>query len=83
MTPTLEELRARAAAHQQHLDRNTVLLSVDDLRRRFNCSANTVRAIPVALLPYINIGTGLTRERRRYLPDDVMAYEATRMKRAG
>lgn len=74
-TATLDELRERANAHQQHLDRNTVYLSIADLRARWGCSANTVRAIPFPSLPYLNIGTGLQREYRRYHPDAVYAYE--------
>lgn len=79
----LDELRAKAAAHQQHLDRNTKYLDVQALASRWGCSLTTVRAIPNTLLPYLNIGTGLVRERRRYHPDDVYAYEAQRLPKAG
>ena len=72
----LDTLRAKAAQHQQHLDRNTVYFDVQALAKRWGVSATTVRAIPASLLPYMHAGTGLVRERRRYHPDDVMAYEA-------
>lgn len=78
----IDEARAKAAAHQEHLDRNTKFYSVQDLAARWSVSANTVRTIPHTTLPYISIGLGLTRERRRYRPDDVMAYELTRLERA-
>lgn len=80
---TLADLRAKAEAHQQHLDRNTTYLDVLELAKRWGCSPNTVRAIPSGLLPYLNIGTGLVRERRRFHPDDVCAYESARLLRAG
>jgi hypothetical protein len=72
---TLSELRARAEAHQAHLDRNTKFFTVKDLAARWGCSANTVRAIGRDVLPYLHVGTGLVRESRRYDPADVLAYE--------
>lgn len=81
--PTLDELRAKAAAHQNHIDRNTKWLDVKTLAARWGCSPSTVRAIPSHLLPFMNIGTGLERERRRFHPDDVAAYEAMRLPKAG
>ena len=83
MTSTLVELRAKSQAHQAHLDRNTRFYDVPLLAARWGCSPNTVRAIPAVLLPFLNIGTGLHRERRRYHPDDVERYEASRLSRAG
>lgn len=80
---TLDDLRAKAAAHQRYIDRNTRFLDVPMLAARWGCSPNTVRAIPTALLPFLNIGAGLQRERRRYHPDDIERYEATRLPRAG
>jgi hypothetical protein len=77
-TPSLEELRARAAAHQEHLDRNTKFYTVADLAARWGCSKTSVRAISAELLPYLNVGSGLQRELRRYRPADVEAFEATR-----
>jgi DNA-binding transcriptional MerR regulator len=52
-----------------------VLLSIKEVAERWGVSTPTVRAIPASRLPYKNIGTGLQRERRRYHPDDVYAYE--------
>jgi len=78
---TADELRARAEAHQVYLDRNTKFFTVKDLAARWGCSGNTVRAIPTTLLPYMNIGTGLQRESRRYHPDDVYGYEAEHLRR--
>jgi hypothetical protein len=78
-----DELRARRETHERHLDRNTRYLNLAQLAERWGCSKNTVRAIPISLLPYLNMGTGLVREMRRYNPDDVYAYEAKRLERAG
>lgn len=80
---TLDELRAKAAAHQQHIDRNTKFYDVPTLAARWGCSPGTVRAIPASALPFLNIGTGLQRERRRFHPDDVARYEAQRLPKAG
>jgi hypothetical protein len=74
---------ARAADHQRHLDRNAKFLTVAQLASRWGVSPALVRAIPCAALPYLNAGQGLTREHRRYDPDDVLAYEAEHMRRAG
>lgn len=82
MSPTLDDLKAKADAHQAYLDRNTTFLSVGQLATRWGCAPNTVRAIPATLLPFLNIGTGLQRERRRYHPDDVYAYESARLAKA-
>ena len=72
---SLADVRAKAAAHQAHLDRNTRFMTIKDVATRWGCSVNTVRAIPKGLLPYLHVGTGLVRESRRYDPTDVMAYE--------
>jgi len=72
---TAGEMRAKAVAHQEYLDRNTKYLTIEDLRRRWSCSSTTVRAIPRTVLPWKNVGRGLVREARRYHPDDVLAYE--------
>lgn len=79
--PTLQELRERREAHQRYLDRNTRFLSVKQLAERWNCSRESVRMIPFVSLPWINIGSGLQRESRRYDPDAVLAYEAHRLER--
>ena len=79
----LEALREKARVHQTHLDRDTKFFNVGTLATRWGCSSNTVRAIAHSLLPYMNVGQGLKNESRRYRPDDVYAYELTRLERAG
>lgn len=81
--PDLAEIRARAARHQDELDRDTRFLTVADLAARWRCAKGTVRAISKLALPYVNLGHGLKRELRRYAPADVEAYEATRLQRVG
>lgn len=81
--PTLDELRAKAKAHQDSIDRDTRFFDVNTLAKRWGVSPTTVRAIPSASLPFLNVGAGLQRERRRYHPSDVAAYEATRLPKAG
>lgn len=82
--PTADELRARSEAHQELLDMKVSYLTVGDLAKRWRCSESSVRNIPRTELPYKNVGTGLVRERRRYHPDDVYAYDAAdRLKKAG
>lgn len=83
MSDDLDELRAKAKAHQDYLDRNTKLFTVSDIAKRWGCSPTTVRMIAHAEMPYINIGQGLQRESRRYPPEGVYAYETNRLKRAG
>ena len=83
MTPDLDELRARAARHQDELDRDTRFLTVADLARRWRCSTTTVRAISHTALPYLNLGHGLVKVVRRYRLADVEAYELSRVERAG
>jgi hypothetical protein len=82
-TPTLEVLRERAAQHQDELDRDVKFLRVAHLAQRWGYSATTIRAIPFADLPYLNLGQGLQREARRYRLVDVEAYEARKLERAG
>jgi hypothetical protein len=83
MPTSLDEVRARAQRHQDELDRNTRFLSAMDLKRRWGCCLQTVRAIPKRDLPYLNLGRGLVRELRRYRPADVEAYEAKRLGKTG
>lgn len=80
--PDLAEIRARAERHQQELDKNLRYFTVGDLAKRWGCSSTTVRAIAKTTLPYLNLGQGLMRELRRYRPEDVEAYEATRLEHA-
>jgi hypothetical protein len=72
---TLDTIAARAARHQDELDRDVVFFSVADLATRWRCSKATVRAIPIADLPWKNLGRGIKREMRRYHKADVEAYE--------
>lgn len=83
MTTTYEELRARAQAHQKRVDRELRFFDVPTLARRWGVSANTVRAIDAAVLPFVNVGAGLQRERRRYHPESVAAYESVALRKVG
>jgi hypothetical protein len=80
--PDLATVRDRAQRHQDELDRNTRFYTVGDLAARWRCAKGTVRSISKLALPYTNLGHGLKRELRRYHPDDVAAYEATRLEKA-
>jgi hypothetical protein len=71
----LQELRARAKAHQADIDLSIVYLEVSDLAARFNVAPSTVRDIPRDRLPYAEFGKGRKLKRRRYHPADVIAYE--------
>ena len=82
LTDRIRALQALAARHQDTLDKDTAFLSTAALARRWNCSVNTVRAIPRDDLPYLVLGGGLVRELRRYAPESVAAYEAKRLERA-
>lgn len=75
--PTLAEIRARAQRHQDELDRDTRFFTVTDLAVRWHVSRQTVRAISKTVLPYVNLGSGLIREARRYHPDSVSSYESS------
>lgn len=74
--PDLAQIRARAQQHQDELDRDLCFLTIAALARRWGTSKTTVREIPFADLPWRNLGRGLVRERRRYDPADVDAYES-------
>lgn len=78
-----DTIRALAELHQAEIDKDTAFYSVGDLASRWGCAGNTVRAIPPSDLPYLNLGSGLTKTLRRYRPADVMAYEAHRLERTG
>ena len=81
---SLHDLKDRAQAHQERIDTRTTFLTPAALAKRWGCSEGSVRAISRTALPYLNIGTGLVRERRRYNPDDVYAYESgQRLPKAG
>ncbi len=82
MADATERLQAKAKAHQDAIDRDTRFFDVGTLAKRWGVSPNTVRAIPAASLPFLNVGSGLQRERRRYHPADVIAYEGQRLPKA-
>ena len=69
--PTIDELRARAAAHARQLEA-VLWLKSSDLAARWGVDVDTVTALPRAELPYLEFGKSKTR---RYNPDDVRAYE--------
>lgn len=81
MAASVGDLRAKAAAHQAHLDRNTKFFKPKDLKDRWGVSLSTIRAIPYSELPWHSAGVGIVRETRRYHPDKVLAYEAARAER--
>jgi len=77
MTASLAPYRERARAHAAEIDLSIVYLTVNDLAKRWKVSPSTVRDIPRDLLPYTEFGSGVKLKRRRYHPDDMIAFEAT------
>jgi hypothetical protein len=75
MPETLDELRAKARAHQARLDAEAQALTVQQLAARWGCSDTAVLTIPAARLPYFTIGRGTQKPRRRYTLTDVQRYE--------
>jgi hypothetical protein len=76
MTADLATIRQRAREHQEEIDLALVYLTCQQLAKRWQIHASTVRAIPRDLLPYKEIGNGRHLRHRRYHPKDVEAYEA-------
>ena len=76
MNEQLHSYRARARAHQADIDLSVSYMTVKDLAARWNIAPSTVRDIPRTKLPYKEFGKGAKLKRRRYHPDDVLAYEA-------
>lgn len=72
----LATLRQRADAHEADLA--VRYLTPAQLAARWQVSVQTVRDIPRAELPYTEFGRGRLHRRRRYHPDHVVAYEASR-----
>ena len=70
---TILEMREKAAEHARQLE-SVHWLDVEDLAARWGVSKSTVREISRDALPYLTFGKTL---RRRYDPEDVLAYEAT------
>lgn len=76
MATSLQPYRDRARLHQQEIDLKLVYLTVSDLAKRWHLAPSTVRDIPREDLPFKEFGKGTKLKRRRYHPDDVIAYEA-------
>jgi hypothetical protein len=73
--PDLDEIRARAAAHDEEIE-SVRWPTAAQLAAKWNVSVAMIYAIPRDRLPYKAFGTG-PRPRRRYRPADVAAFEAT------
>ncbi|HWL39406.1 MAG TPA: hypothetical protein VNO75_04135 [Gemmatimonadaceae bacterium] len=73
---SLQPYRDRARAHQEEIDLRINYLTVNKLAARWGVAASTVRDIPREELPYKEFGSGVKLKRRRYHPDDVLAFEA-------
>jgi hypothetical protein len=73
LPPTLEQARARAAAHERELSEHT-LLSVAEVSEIIKMSQTYVRDIPRDELPFGEFGHGHKLKRRRYRRVDVDAY---------
>ena len=68
----MSQLREAAKAHSRQIDA-VLWLTVADLAVRWGVSTKTVRKIPRASLPYLELGSSHVR---RFDPRDVEAYEA-------
>lgn len=77
MATSLQPYRDRARAHQEEIDLKTCFLTVNDLAKRWHVAPSTVRDIDREALPYKEFGSGVKLKRRRYHPDDVLAFEAS------
>lgn len=75
MSRHLTELRMKAQAHQDEIDRQA-WFTPQQLAARWAVSVSTVKAIPFDLLPYKQHGRGIKHRRRRYAPEAVAAYES-------
>lgn len=75
MTAALHQYRDRARAHQADIELASSYFTVNKLAQRWDVSPSTVRDIPRDQLPYKEFGSGAKLKRRRYHPDDVVAYE--------
>jgi hypothetical protein len=83
MAASLQPIRERARAHQADLDLAVSYFTVQKLAARWDIAESTVRDIPREQLPYKEFGRGIKLKRRRYHPDDVLAYEARDRKTEG
>lgn len=73
--PDLDTIRTAAAVHETQLQSAT-WLGTRDLMARWGLGRDTVLEIPREQLPYLSFGTS---KMRRYKPEDVEAFEATRV----
>jgi hypothetical protein len=78
MADPLDELRAKARAHQRDLTERQ-RASVRQLATLWGVSLSTVRNIPYDELPYLEFGSGARFKRRRYRWEDVAGYEARKL----
>ena len=74
MAEEMAVYRERARAHQRQIDLKVKYLKPADLALRWNRARSTIMDIPRSQLPYMEYG-GPVIHRRRYHPDDVLAYE--------
>lgn len=76
--PNLDEIRAKARAHQDEIDEAAHVgwATPQELAQRWKLSVTTVKDTPADELPYKEFGNGLKLKRRRYRWSDVYAYEA-------
>ena len=58
-----------------------LLLTLQDVATRLSVATSTVKAIPRRDLPYVKVGHGVRRTRRRYRPEDVASYLALEAER--
>lgn len=77
MSASLQPYRDRARAHQEDIELKVTYYTPQKLAQRWEISVSTVRDIPRDELPYKEFGAGPKLKRRRYHPDDVIAFEAT------
>lgn len=76
--PDLAEIRARRLRHEEEM-LSVHWFTVSLLAARWGIAESTVRDIPADQLPYKTFGAGEQLKRRRYHPDDVARFEASRV----
>jgi len=72
----LTEQRAASRKHEREIQARTTWLDAALIAESWGVCQNTVRDIPRDELPYMELGRGAQKRRRRYDPADVAAYEA-------
>lgn len=68
----------RAKAHPSAKDLSSGLLGVRDVAKILGMCENSVRKISAKELPFVVVGAGDKRKRRKYYPADVQRYLAAR-----